>query len=208
MNKYLQKLHSLERQSRTPNLETPHPHQLSKLTEPGFDSFDSSQGLPFSEKSRSALGEETAQAMQQRMAKNEKTGILGNRQNCQNLPYGHVLDALKSRCPAYVPPERWRQTVADSETFVAQWGQQARALEWTAHDLWNLHKPPPNPAPNYSRTARYDEAGLLWVLGGNSVTALSSETAVIRSATGNILKFRKHNRPAVGPLGDSLEELK
>ena len=104
-----------------------------------------------------------------------------------------------------MPPERWRQTVADSESFVAQWGEQAKALEWSSRDLWGLHQPPENPHPSYSRLSRYDQTGLLWLLGGQSVTALSSETAVIRSASGSILKYRKSNKPAIGPLGDSLE---
>jgi hypothetical protein len=71
-----------------------------------------------------------------------------------------------------------------------------------------LDKPPANPAPSYSRLSRYDETGLCWLLDGKSVTALSSETAVIKSSTGAIIKYRKHNRPGLGPVGDSLDDLK
>jgi hypothetical protein len=41
------------------------------------------------------------------------------------------------------------------------------------------------------------------------VVALTATTATIRnSTTGNLTVFRKSNRPALGPLGDSLDDLK
>jgi hypothetical protein len=123
-----------------------------------------------------------------------------------NRPYGNVLDALRARCPDHVEPKRWAQTVVDSEAFVAQWGEQARALEWSSRDLFGLHTPPPNPAPSYNRLSRYDCTGLVWLLQGCSITALSSETAVIRSPSGALTRYRKTNKPAFGPLGDSLED--
>jgi hypothetical protein len=87
MNPYLQKLHSLERQPSTENPETRHLQQVSKPTEPGFDSFDSPQGLRVFENSCSATGEEGAQGMQWGMAENQKTATPDNCQNRQNLPY-------------------------------------------------------------------------------------------------------------------------
>jgi hypothetical protein len=38
------------------------------------------------------------------------------------------------------------------------------------------------------------------------VTALTATTADIRHRTGNITVYRKLNKPALGPLGDSLED--
>jgi len=128
-----------------------------------------------------------------------------NRQNRQN-PYARTVDALRSRCPDHVPPERWQQVVADSDAFIAQWGEQAQALGWTAKDLWGLHRPPENPPVSYSRLSRYDETGLVWLLDGRSVTALSSNIAAIQSPTGGITKYRKDDTPAGGPLGDSLKD--
>ena len=106
----------------------------------------------------------------------------------------------------YVPRDRWQQTTEDSEAFVSQWGKQALALEWTPRDLWGLPNSPDNPAPSYSRLSRYDETGLLWLLQGKSVTALSIQTAVIKSATGAITRYRKDNKPALGPLGDTMDD--
>jgi hypothetical protein len=122
-------------------------------------------------------------------------------------PYARTVEALRARCPDYVPPARWRQAVTDSEAFCGQWGQQAKALGWAARDLWGLHQPPENPAPSYSRLSRYDQTGLCWLLDGREVTALSSNIAAIRSATGAITKYRRDGKPAYGPLGDSLDDL-
>jgi hypothetical protein len=123
-------------------------------------------------------------------------------------PYSRTLQALTARCPDYVTAARWQRAVTDSESFVAKWGEQAQALGWAPRDLWGLHQPPEQPAPSYSRLSRYDATGLCWLLDGREVTALSSSIAAIRSATGAITKYRKDNKPALGPVGDSLEDFK
>jgi len=38
------------------------------------------------------------------------------------------------------------------------------------------------------------------------VVALTETTAAIRSDTGTIITYRKLNKPALGPLGDSLDD--
>jgi hypothetical protein len=46
------------------------------------------------------------------------------------------------------------------------------------------------------------------LLQGRPVVALTADTAAIENpATGSITTYRKHNKPALGPLGDSLEGL-
>jgi len=72
--------------------------------------------------------------------------------------------------------------------------------------LFGLHTPPEQPHPSYSRLSRYDATGLIWLLQGRPVVALTEATASIRNPTGSITVFRKHNRPALGPLGDSLDD--
>jgi hypothetical protein len=122
-------------------------------------------------------------------------------------PYGGVFRTLEARCPALVEPPRWQQAVEDGRRFLAQWGEQAEALGWSSRDLFGLHKPPDKPHPSYSRLSRYDAAGLLWLLQGRSITAMSSNTAAIVGPTGSVTKYRKDNKPALGPLGDSLDDL-
>jgi hypothetical protein len=122
-------------------------------------------------------------------------------------PYGDVAAKLALDCPAHIEPRRWQQAIKDADHFLARWGQQAYALGWTGRQLFGLHTVPVRPAPSYSRLSRYDETGLIWLLNGRPVVALSEATAAIRHPSGNITTYRKHNKPALGPLGDSLDDL-
>ena len=122
-------------------------------------------------------------------------------------PLRRTLSALESACPELVPGDRWRRCVEDGRRFLAAWGEQADALGWTAKDLFGLHKPPASPHPSYSRLSRYDETGLVWLLRGREVVALTEATAAIQSSTGAITTYRRFNKPAFGPLGDSLDDL-
>jgi hypothetical protein len=122
--------------------------------------------------------------------------------------FARTFHVLESRCPDHVPALRWQQCVEDGKRFLAKWDEQAEALGWTARDLFGLHTPPAKPHPTYSSLSRYDETGLIWLLQGRPVVALTEATAAIQSSTGAITIYRRHNKPALGPLGDSLEDLK
>src|SRR5262245_45785475 len=118
--------------------------------------------------------------------------------------YRKVFGVLQLKPPALVPVERWRQCVEDGKRFLAAWGSQAEALGWTTADLFGLHQPPEQPHPSYNRLSRYDCTGLAWLLQGREVIALTADSASIRKpATGNITTYRRFNKPALGPVGDS-----
>jgi len=105
-----------------------------------------------------------------------------------------------------VPLDRWQQAVADGKTFLAQWGEQAEALGWTAKDLFGLLTVPGHAKPSFNRLSRYDETGLVWLLDGRRVVALTEGTAAVQNpATASITMYRRFDKPALGPLGDSLE---
>jgi hypothetical protein len=120
----------------------------------------------------------------------------------------HALLRLECACPDYVDIGRWQRCIADARRFLRSWGSQAEALGWTAKDLFGLHKPPPNPHPSYNRLSRYDQTGLIWFLQGRVVVALTTTIAAIEPFGGAPTKYRKYHKPALGPLGDSLEDLK
>jgi hypothetical protein len=61
------------------------------------------------------------------------------------------------------------------------------------------------PAPSFRRLYRYDLAVLIWLLRGRSVIALTADEAAIQGASA-VTVYRKHNKPALGPLGDSLDD--
>ena len=112
-----------------------------------------------------------------------------------------TFSALESRCPDLVPPARWQQAIEDGRAFLAKWGRQAEALGWTSHDLFGLRQPSAKPHPSYSRLSRYDEIGLIWVLGGRKVLALTAETAAIHNPSGSITTYRRRAKPALGRAG-------
>jgi hypothetical protein len=122
------------------------------------------------------------------------------------IRFSRTFSELERRCPDHVEPSRWQQAVEDSRRFLAQWGEQAEHFGWTPRDLFGLHKIPAKPHPSYRRLSRYDCTGLIWLLRGCPVVALTESTVAIRMPTGSILTYRKHNKPALGPLGDSLDD--
>jgi hypothetical protein len=117
-----------------------------------------------------------------------------------------AFQELERRCPAHVDPPDWLKAVEDGRKFLASWGQQAEALGWTARELFGLHPVPERPAPSYRRLSRYDETGLIWLLRGRPVVALTASEAAIRGHSGATVTYRKLNKPALGPVGDSLDD--
>lgn len=164
--RYLEKLRALK--SEKGAVEEP-----TKLTEPCFVGFVSTQGVVFSNFA---------------------------------ARYSRTMAALEADCPDLVPVDRWQLAVQDGRRFLARWAAQAEAFGWTARDLFGLHKPPEKPHPSYSRLSRYDETGLIWLLCGREVVALTEATAAIQNQTGNVTTYRRHNKPVFGPLGDSLND--
>src|SRR5262245_19213645 len=62
------------------------------------------------------------------------------------------------------------------------------------------------PCQPCARLARYDCTGLCWLLRGREVVALTEFTAAIRHPSGSITRYRRFNKPALGPVGDSLDD--
>jgi hypothetical protein len=119
--------------------------------------------------------------------------------------YNRAFTKLRSKCPELIEPNRWQQAIRDGASFLATWGEQAHALGWTARELFGLHTPPEPRAASYRRLSRYDETGLIWLLRGRPVVALTQTTAAIQGATA-VLTYPKLNKPALGLVGDSLDD--
>ena len=121
--------------------------------------------------------------------------------------FGRSFDELGRRCPDRVDIADWQQTVEDARRFLARWGKKADALAWTTADLFGLAPVPPRPSANYRRLSRYDLTGLLWLLRGRPVVALTTTTAAIQAPSGAILTYRRHRKPPLGPMGDSSDDM-
>ena len=99
-----------------------------------------------------------------------------------------ILAGLKRRGPAdWLSHDQWRGLLSDAENFLTRWGSAAHLLGWTALDLFGVH--PIAPA------ARFDVMGLIPILKGAEVLALTSQTATMRRLSGAVLSF---HRPKYG----------
>jgi hypothetical protein len=134
------------------------------------------------------------------LSKSEWAGDSGSR---VPAAYAKAFTELWRVCPAHVDADDWRQARDDARNFLKTWGEQAEALGWSARDLFGLAPVPERPIARYRRLHRYDLTGLCWLLGGRSVIALTEATAAIEHRTGAVTIFRRHNRPALGPVTPS-----
>jgi hypothetical protein len=147
---------------------------------------------------KSAPRTKTEAAQNSQNAQNSRAHGPATKRGGEQNPYASTIATLEARCPNLVPVERWQHVVSDGKTFLTRWGDQAHALGWTARDLFGLHVLPEKPHPFYRRLSRYDQTGLIWLLAGRPVVALSATTAAIKGPTGAITVYRRHNEPALG----------
>jgi len=93
------------------------------------------------------------------------------------------------RPPGDVPLGRWQRFVDDVGRFLDLWAAHAAALGWGPHDLFGCDRDRP--------LARIDLAGLLWLLNGDKLVALTENTAIIERRAGARQTYRrKPNEPA------------
>jgi len=77
--------------------------------------------------------------------------------------------------PGNVPLHRWQRFVGDVGLFLDRWAAHGAALGWGPHDLFGCDRDRP--------FARIDQAGLLWLLNGDKLIALTENTATIERRT-------------------------
>jgi hypothetical protein len=96
------------------------------------------------------------------------------------------------RPPGNVPLRRWQRFVDDAGLFLdSPFCAVAAALGWGPHDLFGCDRDRP--------FARIDQAGLLWLLNGDTLVEINRHTAIIERRTGVRQIFRR--RPvAVGEV--------
>ena len=141
----------------------------------------------------------------QEVQKVQGTESRGTSTECDPATYASALPVLRAECPAYIDAADWQQAIEDGHRFVTQWGKQAEALGWVPAELFGLDTPPEKPAPNYRRLSRYDQTGLIWLLHGRPVIALTQTAATILAPSGASLMYHRHNKRAPGLIGDSTD---
>jgi hypothetical protein len=103
-------------------------------------------------------------------------------------PPGEWVDGIAAldpdRPPADVPSQRWEQFVKDAGRLLdGPFYAIAASLGWGALDLFGCDRDRP--------FARIDQAGLLWLLNGDELIALSENTATIKTKSGARHTFRR-----------------
>jgi hypothetical protein len=91
--------------------------------------------------------------------------------------------------PRSYPAHAWRQLILDAERFLDDWAQQAAGLGWPSWELFGCHRRSP--------WGRIDGMGLVLLLHGDQLAALTASEAVIRRASGAHQTWR---RKAADPL--------
>jgi hypothetical protein len=86
--------------------------------------------------------------------------------------------------PGDVPAVRWRRFVDDARRFLdSPFCAVAAGLGWGPHDLFGCDRDRP--------FARIDRNGLLWLVNGNKIVALSDGAAVLEGRAGARQTFRR-----------------
>ena len=94
-----------------------------------------------------------------------------------------VSKLLGTPPPEGMAPESWMLFLASCDAFMATpWPGQAASMGWTAYNLFGCDGLKP--------VARVDRMGLLWLLRGGRIVALTSGTAVIEMPSGSRLTYR------------------
>jgi len=86
-------------------------------------------------------------------------------------------------CPSTYALDRWRQLVDDGGLFLDRWGRNAAQLGWKAIDVFGVHAA--------ASTHRYDSQGLVTLLAGRDVIAITADIARIDCGDGAHLTFHR-----------------
>ena len=96
-------------------------------------------------------------------------------------------------CPASVRPPRWDRLQLDAATFYETWAAQAAALGWSTYDVFGANRTKP--------IERVDMAGLVLLINGRGLAALTDTEAAISTRTSARLTYRrKWIEPAPGQV--------
>jgi hypothetical protein len=83
------------------------------------------------------------------------------------------------------PEAGWKTLQEDGLVFLREWAAQAHALGWDALDLFGVRADAPS--------CRLDCMGLVPLLGGRPVVAITEMIAAINAASGGTLVYRRRN---------------
>jgi hypothetical protein len=98
--------------------------------------------------------------------------------------------------PGTYPEHAWQQLILDAERFLEGWAAQAAALGWPAWELFGCYKRAP--------WGRIQGMGLVLLLRGDEIAALTATEAAIRTGTGARQTYRRKPCDPLHPAERSL----
>jgi hypothetical protein len=152
--------------------------QLTKPTKAPFVSFVSDRDRRVSQISPSALVGGRAEILPE-IDETEREAIAIELGGVPEI-YAAAFAQIQVNAPPEVPLERRQQFINDAGMFLDEWGREAERLGWIAEELFGLHPTAP--------MARYDRMGLLWLLKGERVVALTATEARL---SGGLMFYRR-----------------
>jgi hypothetical protein len=93
--------------------------------------------------------------------------------------------------PRGYPQRAWQQLILDAEQFLERWAAHAAALGWPAWELFGCHRRAP--------WGRIQGMGLILLLQGDEIAALTAKEAVIRTRTGARQTYRRRPHDPLHP---------
>jgi hypothetical protein len=151
----------------------------------GFVSFDGGIGSAFSRnelKPATVVPPDAATSWTD--ADEERAAIVENDGRAPRAWAEGFARLNRARPPDDVPQRRWLQFIDDCGTFLdGGWPAKAAALGWGPLDLFGCDRHRP--------WSRIDKAGLLWLMAGRRLVALTANSATIEAASGGRLTYRR-----------------
>jgi hypothetical protein len=92
--------------------------------------------------------------------------------------------------PGY-PQRAWQQLILDAERFLERWARQAAVLGWPTWELFGCHR--------RARWGRIQGMGLVLLLQGQDIAALTATEAVMRTPTGAHQTYRRKHADPLHP---------
>jgi hypothetical protein len=167
-------------------------HQFGEIitNRAGDTSFESDRECEKSEKSEKRSGVESCEKSEKRSATDIVACPPGGRAVLLQVPNGVPVEWAQGVADLLaMPPHpdwqepRWKALQEDALVFLQDWAAQAHALGWDALNLFGVHAAVPR--------ARLDGMGLVPLLEGRAVVALTAATAAIAAASGGTLTYRR-----------------
>lgn len=97
-----------------------------------------------------------------------------------------ICDLLVLPCPTSCPEAQWNILREDSYRLLRDWAARAHELDWTVLDIFGVHRERP--------WARFDCMGLVPILNGAAIVALSDTEAAIEKPKGTRVTFRRRGQ--------------